>query len=95
MDPPASAALRTQIADLPDPRTGPTVSHDLLGIAAIAILAVLCGIDTWVDVERFGGNKEARLRTFLALPHGVPSHDTFGRVCAALDPVAVERGFLA
>ena len=94
MGPLPAAALRAHFADLPDPRSGPALRHELLDVVTIAILAVLCGADTWVDVELFGKSKEPWLRTFLALPHGVPSHATFGRVFAALDPTAFERRFL-
>jgi predicted transposase YbfD/YdcC len=55
---------------------------------------VICGADSWVEVERFGHAKEDWLRTFLGLPNGIPCHDTFGRVFARLDPQAFERCFL-
>ena len=94
MDTPALTTVAAYFTDLPDPRTGPALRHELLDIVTIAVCAVLCGADTWVDVARFGRSKEGWLRTFLALPHGIPSHDTFGRVFAALDPTAFEAAFL-
>jgi predicted transposase YbfD/YdcC len=94
MDPLPAASLQTHFAAVPDPRCGPALRHDLLALITIALCAVLCGADTWVDIERFGRAKTDWLRTFLALPNGIPSHDTFGRVFAALDPVAFETAFL-
>ena len=94
MDPLAGCAFRAHFGDLPDPRIDRCKRHHLLDVVTIALCAVLCGADTWVDVAEFGRSKEAWLRTFLALPNGIPSHDTFGRVFAALDPTAFEGAFL-
>lgn len=87
-------SLLVHFADLPDPRVERTRRHQLIDIIAIALCAVICGADSWVDVELFGRSKEAWLRRFLALPNGIPSHDTFGRVFARLDSDAFEQRFL-
>lgn len=94
MDARSPATIAAHFADLPDPRIERARRHDLLDIVTIAVRAVIGGADAWVDVERFGRAKQAWFETFLALPNGVPSHDTFGRVFAALDPAAFETAFL-
>jgi predicted transposase YbfD/YdcC len=94
VDPPSGCAVAEHFADLPDPRIDRCKRHGLLEVVTIALCAVVCGANTWVGVAEFGRSKEAWLRTFLTLPHGIPSHDTFGRVFAALDPVAFETAFL-
>jgi predicted transposase YbfD/YdcC len=77
-----------------DPRVGNAKRHMLLDIIVIAILAVICGANGWSEVELFGKSKEKWLRTFLELPHGIPSHDTFGRVFRLLDPAEFRQSFL-
>jgi predicted transposase YbfD/YdcC len=81
-------------ANLKDPRMR-RPKHYLIDIITIAICAVICGADSWVEVEEFGRAKEEWFRTFLKLPHGIPSHDTFGRVFALLDPVQFRSGFIS
>jgi predicted transposase YbfD/YdcC len=94
VDPLSGCTLAAHFAALPDPRIDRCKRHQLLDIVTIAVCGVICGANTWVAVAEFGRSKEAWLRGFLALPNGIPSHDTFGRVFAALDPVAFETAFL-
>lgn len=80
--------------DIPDPRGCNTI-HSLSDILVLAFCAVMCGAQGWVDVEMFGKSKLTWFKTFLKLPAGIPSHDTFGRVFAVLNPDAFERCFTA
>jgi predicted transposase YbfD/YdcC len=81
-------------ATVEEPRIERTKDHALLDIIIIAICAVICGADGWVDVEEFGKTKRAWLERFLELPNGIPSHDTFGRVFARINPEQFQRSFL-
>src|ERR1041384_5415310 len=89
------AGLRTCFAELHDPRVQERCDHTLLDIVAITLLASMCGADDWPEVEVFGRKREPWRRTFLELPNGIPSHDTFGRVFMLIDPEAFEAGFTA
>lgn len=77
--------LKSRFAELPDPRVAASCDHLLIDILAITILAVASGADDWTDLEVFGRMRQEWLKTFLALPNGIPSHDTFQRVLGLLD----------
>jgi predicted transposase YbfD/YdcC len=88
-------SVEEYFASLTDPRVARTRVHRLGELVTIALCAVLCGADDWVAVETFGRAKERWLRGFLTLPGGIPSHDTFGRVFARLNPTEFRACFLA
>lgn len=85
--------LASHFTEIEDPRVERTKRHKLLDIIVIAICGMICGAQGWVEIEEFGKEKEEWLKSILDLPHGIPSHDTFGRVFARLDPVKFEDGF--
>src|SRR5919199_5812656 len=87
-------ALITAFETIEDPRCGWKVEHRLLDILVIAVCAVLGEAESFEDIALYGRCKEAWLRGFLALPNGIPSHDTFRRVLMLVDPDAFERSFL-
>ena len=76
-----------------DPRMDRNKKHPLIDIIIIAICGILCGADNWFDIELFGKTKKEWFETFLELPNGIPSHDTFGRVFSMLDAAEFEKGF--
>jgi predicted transposase YbfD/YdcC len=94
MDQPPTTTISVFFGDLPDPRIDRTKRHELLDILTIAVCAVICGAGGPAHIALFGRSKEAWFRSFLKLPHGIPSPDTFGRVLAALEPAAFERCFI-
>lgn len=87
------SCLEQYFGQIPDPRVERTRAHQLLDIIAIALFAVLSGADSWVAIETYGNAKRSWLESFLDLPNGIPSHDTFARVFARLDPKAFEASF--
>ena len=86
--------ISDHFSNIDDPRVERTKQHKLIDIITIAICAVVCGADTWVDIETYGRAKEEWLKKFLELPNGIPSHDTFSRVFARLNPEQFQQCFL-
>jgi len=85
MDDGTTGTIMAHFGTLEDPRVDRAKQHLLLDIITIALCAVICGANTWVEREEFGKATQTWLAPFLGLPNGIPSHDTFGRVFAALD----------
>jgi predicted transposase YbfD/YdcC len=92
MDAQATARIPRAFESMPDPRRH-NIRHKLLDIITIALFAVLCGCDDWCAVATYGCTKLNWLKTFLELPNGIPSHDTFNDVFARLNPDAFETCF--
>ena len=90
-----AANISEHFGSLQDPRIDRQKLHLLLDIIVIAICASICGADKWEDVETFGKAKKDWFKTFLELPNGIPSHDTFNRVFNLLDPVEFQSSFLS
>jgi len=90
-----SPSLLEHFQTLEDPRAQHLLEHQLLDIIGLTICAVICGADTWVEIESYGRAKETWLRSFLRLPNGIPSHDTIARLFAALNPEALQECFLS
>jgi predicted transposase YbfD/YdcC len=86
--------LESLFEQVEDPRVERTKRHRLRDIIILAICGVLCGADGWVEIEEFGNAKKAFFTDLLDLPNGIPSHDTFGRVFALIDPKQFEASFI-
>jgi predicted transposase YbfD/YdcC len=87
--------LHAHLQGLEDKRRSAGKRHKLIDILTIAICGIICGADDWSGIEEYGQAKETWLKQFLEMPHGIPSHDTFGRVFSWLDPGAFEQSFLS
>ena len=95
MNEPPRVAIIDHFGDLQDPRVEYLVRHKLLDIVTIAICAVICGADTWAGMETYGKAKQDWLKTFLELPYGIPSHDTFNDVLAQINPEQFQNAFMS
>lgn len=88
------ADLIAHFSNITDKRKPNGIRHKLVDIIVIAICGVICGADDWVMIEYFGNAKRKWFETFLELPHGIPSHDTFGKVFALIEPKEFQARFL-
>ena len=95
MTAPGNASIVDHFQTLEDPRIERTKKHNLLDILVMAVCTLLTGGEGFQDMELFGKSQRAWLQTCLALPHGIPSHDTFGRVFARLNPQRFQACFLS
>lgn len=86
--------LLSEFAQIPDPRIDRNKRHKLLDIVIITTCASICGANTWEDIECYGHSKYNWLKTFLELPNGIPSNDTFRRVFILLSPDAFRNCFI-
>jgi len=94
MDAPVTGEILRVFEELPDPR-GRNVRHKLMDILTLALCGIICGAGDWVAVVFYARQKEAWFKSFLELPNGIPSHDTFSRVFARLNPEELEKCFVA
>jgi len=86
-------AIEEHFSKVNDPRIDRRKEHKLIDMIVISICAVICGAEGWTDVENFGKSKLPWLKSFLELPNGIPSHDTFGRVFSMLDAQQFQLAF--
>ena len=90
-----SASLLKHFESIDEPRTEYLIEHQLLDIIGITICAVICGAESWVEIEEYGYSKQEWLQKFLALPNGIPSRDTIRRLFTQLDPKQLQSCFLS
>jgi hypothetical protein len=94
MSEPVALSLFDNLGQVPDPRLDRTKLHQLVDILVIAVCATICAVETWEEIAEFGQAKEGWFRKFLALPNGIPSHDTFRRVFLCLNQQKLQEAFL-
>lgn len=89
-------SIQEHFTDVKDPRRETkNKRHNFIDVLVIAICGAICGANNWTGIAAYGRAKEAWLRTFLELPEGIPSHDTFNDIFMKIDPEAFEKGFIS
>src|SRR3954468_18973744 len=92
----AQVSIQKCFARLPDPRRYPKrVFHPLLNLVVMALCGTIAGADTWEEIVQFAHDRRGWLGRFLDLSAGIPSHDTFARIFARLDPLAFQKCLLS
>src|SRR5436853_6104333 len=87
-------SLLDSLSQVPDPRLDRTKLHQLVELLVIAVCATICAAETWEEIAEFGQAKQSWFKKFLALPNGIPSHDTFRRVFLRISPKKFQEAFL-
>ena len=90
----SAIALSRYLRRVKDPRINRCKRHLLSDIITIAVCAVIGGADKWIDIAAFGRRRQDWFATFLELPNGIPSHDTWERVFDRLDPMALQQALV-
>lgn len=90
-----SAGIEKHFGNIEDPRIERTKLHKLADILVIAICAVIAGADNWEDIEEFGKARIEWFQSILEIPNGIPSHDTFNRLFARLEPEQFQNSFIS
>ena len=89
-----TALIETHFGELKDPRAAHSIEHQLIDILIITICATICGANDWEAIAQYGRTKQEWLKTWLELPNGIPSADTFNRVFARLKPAELQKCFM-
>ena len=89
-----SALIETHFGTLKDPRASHSIEHKLIDIVIITICATICGADNWEAIAEYGRTKADWLKTYLELPNGIPTADTFIRIFARLRPESLQSCFI-
>ena len=85
--------LHKYFSKLPDSRSRKNQKHSFTDIIVLSIIAVICGAESWDDIEQFGNSKKDFLKNILWLPNGIPSHDTINRVISSIKGEYFEKIF--